>query len=370
MHAARTLFHVVAVTQPDTYREMMYSLRPHSVEAVLRLFQLHLRRSVPDLNVFNTRPECIPDFCARFVTAIRRQFPSPGDAFGIQLTCRITKADTQGTLDSKHLRATTTTTTTIDNNDDDDNNQSSSSSSSSSTFNVSKALRYELDIFTNHTQVFELANTHEYATVFTKHYSVQQLLERIPEACVLEKGNPLNKGKNVRGEYKYLKDFDFIIAPDRVLYTSFRKLQSLVQRLDAEHIVGFSDVRYIFQKCGLLSFYFNMTRVAERQLLHDPRSVYANDVLTVVKYQCCTGQPLPLTRDGLVKNEERSPLEILSFEAPKKNYARLCTAHEQQTHPVKTSADKIFFGQQFNEGTGFRFDVMPPPPPPSRKKQF
>lgn len=391
-HAARTLFHFVATSCPDVYERILHILRPHTLEGgVLRLFQQHLRRSVPDLQVFNdsaaaaalssNKNNAIADFCLRFVTCIRRQFPTPGDAFGIQLTCRLTKSDTQVTLDSKHLRSDSSPPPPpppkSENNSETFHLLPSQHNINnlSQRFNVDKDLRYELDLFTNHTQLFELANTHKYASVFTRNYSVQQLAERLPEGCILEKGNPLDKGKTCRnGEYKYLQEFPFIIVSsatrhnnNRVLYKSFKNLQTLLLRLDPQNVVCFSNVRYIFKQCGLISFYFNMLRIAERQLFqnnsHTTQSVYANDVCTVLKYQCCTGQPLPLTRDGLVKNAQRSPLEILSFEAPKKNYARLCTltssSPEEITYPVQTSADKIFFGQQFNEGTGYRFDVMP-----------
>ena len=335
MDAATKLFQHVERVAPDTYRRMVYAIRPHSLSAVLRLFQEHLRHSVPDLR--RLRTDKVPELCLRFVLAVRRQFPNPGDPFGIQLTCRLTKSDTQGTLDSKHLQASDQTVS----------------------YNVDKALTYELHLFTNHTQVFELATTHTYASVFTRGYTVPEMMALVPYAGVLERGWPFHKGRDAQGQWQYLNAFQFILVPNRVLYKTFKDLQLLLQRLRADRIVGVSDIRYTFQKCGLVSHFFNLVNVVQRQLLLDMDAVYARDVLTVMKYQCRTGKPLPLTRDGLGKNPERSPIEILSFEAPKKNYARMCTEQPTRMHPVKKSADKIFFGQQFNEGTGYQFALRP-----------
>ncbi|KAG8175904.1 hypothetical protein JTE90_015008 [Oedothorax gibbosus] len=293
MNAAETLFHHVEITRPDTYRDILHAIRPHSLAGVLRLLQQHLRRSVPDLRTFNARPDRVPEFCLRFVLAIRRQFPSPGDAFGIRLTCRITKSDTQGTLDSKHLR---------------------SADDRESRFNVRKDLRYELDLFANHTQVFELANTHGYASVFTKNYSVRELMERVPEGCLLEKGNPLNKGRNARGEPKYLKDFPFVIVPDRVLYKSFKSLQTLLQRLDVENVVAFSDVRYVFQKCGLPSFYFKIRKHGNTSThrFESEALTTSNPSTGIIKHRhsCPSGLSIPSSSNTRIDNRHLSLLSI------------------------------------------------------------
>ncbi|GFR16685.1 uncharacterized protein TNCT_391351 [Trichonephila clavata] len=102
MSAARVIFDHVATVRPDIYQQILHLIQPHSLEAILELFQHHLEQSVPDLRRFNQHQACLPDLCLKFVRLIRKRFPSPGDAFGIQLTCRVTKSDTQGTLDSKH----------------------------------------------------------------------------------------------------------------------------------------------------------------------------------------------------------------------------------------------------------------------------
>ncbi|KAG8170337.1 hypothetical protein JTE90_014799 [Oedothorax gibbosus] len=337
MNAAERLFDHVQRVAPETHLRILQVIRPHSLAAVTRIFQQHLVHSVPDLRVFQQNSKQIPEFCLQFVLAIRRQFPSPGDPFGILLTCRITKSDTQGTLDSKHLQIADPTVS----------------------YNVDKALRYELNLFTIHTHVFEMATTHQYASVFTKNYNISELMDLLPNSGVLERGEPFHKGRDVRGRLQYLSTFQFILVPNRIIYKSFKDLQILLQQLKLDRIVAFSDIRNIFQKCGLVCYFFNLVNVVQHQLLTDMSCVYARDVLTIMKYQCRTGTPLPLTREGLSKNPDRSPIDVLSFEAPKKNYARMCTEQPKRSFPVMTSADKIFFGQQFNEGTGYHFGLMP-----------
>lgn len=313
------LFEYVAKTQPEVYAKMKFLIQPHSLDAVLPHFQKHLEKSLPNLHILNERLHKIPDLCFQFVRAIR--IPTPGDAFGIQLTCRLTKADTQGTLDSKHLQ---------------------SCSEVEPVFNVDRVYRYELQCFNNHVQIFEMAPRRGYGTIFTHHHD---LIERLPEAGLLEYNGPCNKAKTKEGFYKYLNHFPYIIVHDKVVYQ--KTMGALLHRLSA--VEAFSDIRLVFQKCGLVSYFFNVARVVKRQLVAN--DVYYKDVMTVVKYQCRSGRPLPLTREGLVRNPERSPIEILSFEAPKKNMALLCT--EGGEYAVEKSAEKILLGQQFNEGTGF-----------------
>ncbi|GFW10108.1 hypothetical protein TNCV_2916071 [Trichonephila clavipes] len=62
-----------------------------------------LKRSL--LGRLNHYQKRLPDLCLKFVRMIRKLFPSPRDAFGIQLTfIRVTNSDKQGTLGNKHLK--------------------------------------------------------------------------------------------------------------------------------------------------------------------------------------------------------------------------------------------------------------------------
>ncbi|GFW90529.1 uncharacterized protein TNCV_565671 [Trichonephila clavipes] len=251
MSTARVIFDHVAAVRPYVHRHILHIIQPHSLEAILELFQHHLEQSVPDLRRLNQHQECLPDLCLKFVRLIRKRYQSPGDAFGIQLTCRVTKSDTQGTLDSKHLK---------------------SQEERNDHFRVDPLLLSDLQCFSTQTQVFELATRHGHSTVLTRGTPAKHWL-------------------------------------------------SLLRRLDAERVTAFSDIRAIFQKCGIVPYFFNWMRVVQEQL---PLKDNMKNIMTILKYQCRTGRPLPLTRDGLAKNPERSPLEIFSFEAWKRNCAHMC----------------------------------------------
>ncbi|GFR23765.1 uncharacterized protein TNCT_189391 [Trichonephila clavata] len=284
----------------------------------------------------NQHQGCLPDLCLKLVRLIRKRFPCPGDAFGIQLTCCVTKSDTQGTLDSKHLKSQ----------EERDNY-----------FHVDALLLSELHCFSTQTQVFELATRHGYSTVFTQGYTGRELLQHLPDACLLTRGLPYNKGITLNGTYKYLNTCIFIVVHDtKVVYrTSAKHWLSLLRRLDAEHVTAFSDIRAIFQKCGIVAYFFNWMRVVQEQLPLQ-NSVHMKNIMTILKYQYRTARPLPLTRDGLAKNPERSPLEILSFKAWKRNCAHMCI--EAPSVQVNRSTEKMFFGQQYREGTGYDFCLM------------
>ncbi|GFQ74340.1 uncharacterized protein TNCT_353571, partial [Trichonephila clavata] len=260
---------------------ILHLIQPHSLEAILELFQHHLEQSVPDLRRFNQHQACLPNLCLKFVQLIRKRFPSPGDASGIQLTCRVTKSDTQGTLDSKHLK---------------------SQEERDDAFHVDALLLGELHCFSTQTQVFELATRHGYSTVFTRGYTGQELLQRLSDACLLTRGLPYNKGRTLNGTYKYLNTCTFIVVPDnKVVYrTSAKHWLGVLRRLDAERVLAFSDIRAIFQKCGIVAYFFNWMRVVQEQLPLQ-NSVQMKNIMTILKYQCRTGRPLPLTRDGLAK---------------------------------------------------------------------
>lgn len=339
MNASRILFEHVSTHHPEVYDSILRMIKPHTLKPILNIFQEHLEHSVTDLDVFNKHYENIPSFCFEFIKAIIKHFPQPGDAYGIQLTCRITRSDTQGTLDSKHLRSTLNDGRT--------------------TFNVDKSLLYELTLFSSQSQVFELAMRHQYSTVFLEGYTLKELFERIPQSCYLDVGGDYNKAVDEKGREGYVNTFAFIIVKYKngfkVLYQSARDLLVLMKRLDDRKIVAFTDIRYLIQKCGIVCHFFNMIQILEIQLFTSENSVHEKDVKTVVKY---LGK-LPTTREGLANNEGRSPMDVLSFEAPKKNLARYCTGPKRgKKHKIKTSADKVFWGMQFNEGTGSNFGIL------------
>ena len=335
--AAKRLMDYTREKRPDLYEAILKKIQPHSLDAVLYIIECHLRQY--DLNSFNKNLPAVPEFMYKVIKCFR--FPTPGDAFGIQIACRTTKSDTQGALDSKHL---------------------SSLTESKTEYNAEKNILHELALFSNQKQVFELSNKRRYSTVYT-NYSIEELMKLLPEACYLERGFPRNKGKNLNGEFKYLSTFKYIIVKDRgsvkILYQLLKDLYNMLRRISPRKIVAFSDVRCLFQKCGIVSHFFNMVRIVERQLFINDGSTYEKDVLTLIKYQCRSGTPLPLTRDGLAKNPARTIMDILSFEAPKKNLAIFSTGESKNVwFRLTSSADKIFSGEQFIEGVGYLFKII------------
>lgn len=336
---AKQLMERTRKARPDLFEAITRKITPHKLDAVLHLMEGHLRRH--DLKIFLENEEAVPEFVWAFVKHMR--IPEPGTAQGICQACRSSKGDTQAALDSKH---------------------NSSSSESRSEFNVEKNVLHELALFSTQKQVFEFSNRRRYATVYA-NCPVEELMNLLPEACQLVPRAERNKGRNSEGKFQYLSTFKYILVEDRgsvkILYQSLRDLYGLLRRIAPNKIVAFSDVRNLFQKCGIVSHFFNMIKIVERQLFINDDSAYEKDVLTLMKYQCRSGKPLPLTRDGLAKNPDRTPIEVLSFEAVKKNFGKFSTGkfRKRWSKGLSASADGMFFGQMPQEGDGYRFAVIP-----------
>lgn len=336
---AKRLMEYTREKRPDLFEAIMRKITPHKLDAVLCLMEGHLRRY--DLKVFNENVEAVPQFVWSVVKYMR--FPPPGTAKGIELACRVSKSDTQAALDSKHK---------------------STSSENRSEFNVEKNILYELALFSSQKQVFEFSNRRRYSSVYV-NCSVRELMRLLPEACHLVPHAERNKGKDSNGKFQYLSTFKYILVEDRgsikILYQSLKDLYGLLRRVSPNDIVAFSDVRSVFQKCGIVSHFFNMVKIVERQLFTNDGSAYEKDVLTLMKYQCRSGKPLPLTRDGLAKNPDRTMIEVISFEALKKNLAKISTGEFRNlwSDGLSNSSEFLFYGQQINEGDGCEFEVRP-----------
>lgn len=337
--AAKRMMEYTRLARPDYFEAIMKKITPHKLNAVLCIIEGHLRRY--DLKIFNANISAVPQFMWAIVKHLR--FPIPGTAKGIELACRASKSDTQAALDSKHMP---------------------SSLGFRLEFNVEKAILHELALFSTQKQVFEISNRRRYATVYT-HCSVDELMELLPEACHLVPNAERNKGKNSEGKFCYLSFCKYIVVEDRgsikILYQSLKDLYDLLRIISLKNVVAFSDVRNLFQKCGIVSYFFNMVQIVERQLFTNDDSPYEKDILTLIKYQCVSGKPLPLTRDGLAKNPNRTKLEVLAFEAMKKNLTHYSTdkSSDKWSDASAASADCLFFGQQCKEGDGFSFALIP-----------
>lgn len=337
---ARTLMGVVLARRPDLYAAILQKIRPYSLESVLTIFGAHLR-NVKDLRVFNDHLDTVPQFVWAVIQHMK--LPTPGEAIGILLVCRVTKSDTQGALDSKHPQAVT--------------------SRHPFEFHVEKEISEELALFSSHSQLFELANRHKYATVFMDpDTSIEDLMARLPRACVLERGQDYNKGRDAAGSYAYLNTFRYVLVEDRgsvkVLYRSLNDLYLILRRVPLRQVAAFSDVRCLFKKCGITCTFFNMMEIARRQLFVNDHSQYEKDVTSILTFMFCRGELLPMNREGLAKTKDRPPIDVVSFEAMKRNCSRIATGSSRgMWHEVKTSSEKIFCGSQFNEGTGYCFEI-------------
>ena len=273
------------------------------------------------------------------------KFPEPGDAIGINLICRVTKSDTQGALDSKHLQSCITNSHLLK-------------------FNVEKDILDELAIFSNHMQLFELANRHKYATIFMNHdVTIEDLLQRLPQAGILERGLDFNKGRNKQGDYRYLASFQFVLVEDRgsvkILYKSLSDLYVVLRRVPLRNIYAFSDVRCVFKRCGSLPTFFNMEKLAKRQLFKNDNLRYEKDITTLLTFMFSRQELLPMNREGLARNRDRTPVDVLSFEAMKRNASKLATGDLRgQWIENQGSAANIMTGIQPVEGTGYYFALI------------
>lgn len=338
---ANRLITVVRDRRPDIYETILQRITPNSLDSVLKILECHLK-NVKDLSVFNKNVDVIPEFILTVIKYMK--FPIPGDAYGIMVICRANKSDTQGALDSKHM-------TNIN--------------SLQFEFNVEKEILDELALFSNHMQIFELANRHKYATVFMSYdTSLENLMKRLPNACILERGGEFNKGRNAKGVSRYLITFKYILVEDRgslkILYRSLADLYLILRCVPLKDVVAFSDVRCLFKKCGITCSFFNMIEIANRQLFMNDGSRYEKDVLTLLTFMFRRDELLPMNREGLAKNKDRTPIDIFSFEAMKKNGAKLCTGSLRgMWHKVERSLENIFFGRQPKGGTGYMFACIP-----------
>lgn len=338
MNPAQVLFHEVETTRPDIYQTILQILRPHSVEATIRLLNNHLRDNVSDLSIFNRHRDNIANFLLHYVTLCKKNFPQPGEPYGIQLACRISRADTQQALDSKHLKTKGFKFT--------------------NEYNVVRKLKYEIEIFSSQSQIFELAPKRTYSSIYVKNYTIKKLMSIIPDCCHLKRNEAYNKGRNSRGKSRYLSTFEYILVQEKdvikVIYTNSKQFNYLMRCLDLTKIILFTDYKKVFQNCGIINHLFNMIRIIKFQNFSNE-----TDVLTVAKYQTRTGTPLPVNRVGLANDENKSPFDVLVFEALKKNSVNFGIKYSGKEFPIESSTDKIVAGQQFNEGTGYMFGLLP-----------
>nr|XP_042912495.1 uncharacterized protein LOC122272646 [Parasteatoda tepidariorum] len=343
MDEAASIFNYVKEFDSETWRKIKMIIKPHKMSSVLEIFREHLN-NLPDLLVFNQHQENIPQFLLEFCKAIQRNFLSPGDPFGILLTCRVTKLYTQNTLDKRHLKDVLPTL---------------------SNYKVEKDLLFELNIFTSLNQIFEIANKRKFTTLFVTGYEVSELLNiSKEETCYLSINNKNNKASNIENHNVYfcLKRFivldSFVENYSKIICQKIDDRDYLMRNLKLTRVVALSDVKYVFKKCGIVCYFFNLINLLKLQFFKTMHSTGRNfkDIINILKFQCHMGEPLPLNRNGLKKHPNRSGLEKLCFEAVKQNY--VLESIQSKMYDVNDSVSKIVFGEQFVEGTGYKFSLL------------
>lgn len=338
---AYKLFKYVKVNHHKTWIKMHHIIRPHKMNSVIKHFSKHLTE-IQDLDIFNNFIHNIPSFLLQFCKTIKRNDLMPGDAYGILLTCRCTKVCTQDTLDKRHLK--------------DD-----CSALVGCPYEIEQKLRFELNIYNSISQIYEISNKRKFTTFFVENISVDKLLT-LDDACYLSMGRNTAHTLTQKNVYVHLKKFvitkSFLPGILKILTSKSEDREYIFRHVNIRNIIAFTDLKFIFKKCGIICYFFNLIRVVKLQFFKNlhPTGRNYKDLSNIFKFQCYTGEPLPLNRTGLKKNPHRSGLEKLCFEAVKQNY--VSESIKNKTYPVDDSISKIYFGQQFNEGTGYKFCIL------------
>lgn len=338
---ACNIFKFVQNNYPNVWTEMHFIIRPHKMKYIIQQFSKHLE-NVPDIEIFNTYSKNIPRFLLEFCKSANRNFLTTGDSYGLLLTCRCTKMYTQDTLDKRHLR--------------DEALQGCS-------YDIEKKLHFEVNIYSCLSEIYEISSKRKFTTIFIENCTVEQLLE-MAQSCFLKIQSGANKATTNENNHVYLSLQRFIIMESfvpNILKVIIKKSEDkdyVFRHVNPSNILGFTDLKYIYKKCGIVCYYFNLIQVVKLQFFKNlhPSGRNFKDICNILKYQCFTGEPLPLNRNGLRKNPNRSALEKICFEAVKQNY--VSESLKDIVFPVNDSVSKIFFGQQFNEGTGYKFAIL------------
>lgn len=360
-HPATVLIHEVREKHPDIYDEILNIIKPHKITVVERILKEHLDNSTVDLNLFNEYRELIADFILEYVKRIRKNFPTPGDAQGIERACRLTRNDTQDLLDSRHPKSV------VYNEDDEDELILHHLD------DFEKAFRYELNLYKSQSQFLEITCKRKFSSIYVQNYSVENIFSIFPfETCLLD---PVSM-KLIRGYPMKFARFIIIEAVSekmtlRIFYHQHhsRDLSCLLKHLNPTNIEAFNDLRLIYNKLGPTCFFHNAETILNKHFNGDPQ--HHLDMVLALKNMIASGRLIGYNRNGLAKHPDRSVFEKLGFEAPKNTAVNLSTRGKdghirvrngrlgKLSYKVKTSMDNMFFANTFKHGTGSTFRVIP-----------
>ena len=343
-HPSSVLIRETKKQCPDTYREILDLIKPHSIDAVEQKLRHHLDTSDVDLNIFNENRESISEFLLEYVKRIRENFPTPGDAIGIHASCRMTRNVTQNILDSRHP------TSSVYMNETDNISYRPSG--------LHKALKYEMNLYKIQTQFLEITCKRKFSSVYIRNYQVNDIFSMFPhELCLLDV-NTLNE---IRG-YP-LKFARFILTEEhkrlRIFYHQHhsRDLSCLVKHLDFGKIEAFNDMRLVYNKLGPTCFFHNAENILNLYFKDDPR--HFMDMITALKIMTASGYLVGQNRNGLAKHPDRTIIEIFGFEAPRNNAVKVSTSEKvYESNGLNSSTCNMYFGICPNEGTGANFTVL------------
>lgn len=338
MEYTNRIFNYVEQNDPEIWEQILAITRLHKISYVKKIFNEHLKH-LKDINVFNQNEKNIPIFLLQFCKSMQRNFLTPGDSFGTLVTCRTTNVYTQEALDKRHLKDQT-------------------SNFQYSIYPISNDLHFEIYIYTTLNQIFELTNRRKYTTIFFKNVTIKELLNICPlDTCYLElmqnQAYCLNNKRVCLNLKNYIITESFVPGFLKIIQKSEHK-HFLFRHINHENVVAFSDLKYIYAKCGLVCFAFNLRKIVKLQFFKHMavENKHELDILNVLIYLYYSGIMLPINRNGLKKNKNRSGLDRICFEAIKQ--ILVSESLKEIEYLVQSLLELCYFGQQVDVGTGYK----------------
>lgn len=338
MEYTNTIFNYVEQNDPEIWEQILAITRLHKISSVKKIFNEHLKH-VKDIDIFNQNKKNVPIFLLQFCKSMQRNFLTPGDSFGTLATCRTTNVYTQEALDKRHLKDQT-------------------SNFQYSIYPISNDLHFEIYIYATLNQIFELTNRRKYTTIFVKNVTIEELLNICPlDTCYLKltknQAYCLNNKPVSLNLKNYIITESFVPGFLKIIQKSEHK-HFFFRHIHHENVVAFTDLKYIYAKCGLVCFAFNLRKIVKLQFFKHMtvENKHEHDILNILIYLFYSGVMLPINRNGLKKNKNRSGLDRTCFEAIKQ--ILVSESLKEIDYLVQSLIEEFFFGQQVSVGTGYK----------------